>query len=322
MQILDQYLRTIPSWVLLPMGVLLIALAADYFVKSALLVAEWLKWPSFLIGVVIAGFGTSLPELSVSFSAALKGQGGIALGNVLGSNVANIGLILGTVSIISPIPFKRRIINKELPFLGLATVVVSILMYFNCITPISGVGLLVLFSVYLHGQFKQRSEGQEEHKINFWKVLAAFLGCIIFLGLIFCSAHMIVTSACTIAKKFGISEVIIGLTLVAIGTSLPELVISIMSAIKGHCELAIGNIIGSNIFNILLILGSSACFGQIKTDQMVAFRDGGAAVAMVVLLYIAAHNWRHFKQDGIINRMEGVVLLLAYLGYISILLVL
>jgi len=258
LQVSDEYLLTaIPSWVLLPIGVLLVGLAANCCVQRAVTVAEHFKWPSFFIGVVIALSVTSLFELFRNC-------------NYPSTVIASAGLAWGIAAIISPISFIKRII-KEHPFIfiGLATVEIGVLIYPNFITATSGVGLLIIFSVYLHREFKKRFEGnQEEHKINFWKVLAACLNCIIFLNLICYSAHMIAVSGINVAFYFSsVSEIgeplfticfillVLPLVLAAIcHTILPALAISIIAAKKGHRKFALGTIIGGSIFYVIYLV--------------------------------------------------------------------
>ena len=244
------------KFLLLILGFVMLIKGDDWFVDGAAGLAKKLKIPEIVIGLTVVAMGTSLPEASVSISSAVKGSADLAVGNVLGSNILNILIILGITSIICPLVVKKRTYFIEIPFLF----VVSVIMYFlgtdGTLSRIDGIIFIVLFIVYLLyllKSAKNNDEKQEETKdMPVWKLLLAL---VVGMGIVILGSNITVDSASYIAKAAGVSERVIGLTIVALGTSLPELVTCIIAAKKNSADLAIGNIIGSNIFNILFVLG-------------------------------------------------------------------
>lgn len=258
------------SIIFLIIGFLLLVKGADYFVYGASSIAKKLRIPSFVIGLTIVAFGTSAPELAVSLSAALKGSNDIAIGNVVGSNIFNTLVVLGASAAITPIAVEKGIIKKDYPLSIFVSILLGILsldiFLFHApamtLGRIDGIILLAVFAFFMYTTlkdgFKHRSKSKEtegNQNISLWKSI--FI-CIIGLAGIIIGGDLSVDGAKEIARAFGLSEALIGLTIVAFGTSLPELVTSIIAAKKGESDIAVGNVIGSNIFNILLILGLSA----------------------------------------------------------------
>ncbi len=258
-------------WLLIILIISLIALikSADLFVDCAAKVALFHRWSPMLIGMVVVGFGTSAPELLVSVMGALSGQSGIAIGNVVGSNIANIGLILGITLLFKQIPVSKDLIKSEFRYLLGLCVVLMVMMWNQVLGRIEGLVLLGLFSFFIYRSIKESSDEkgasteqvveknhEDEITPSRYKVLRNRMG----LALLFLlgSSKLLVWTAVKIAQSAGVSELVIGLTIVAVGTSLPELASSIAAARKGQTELALGNVIGSNLFNGLLVLGSSA----------------------------------------------------------------
>ena len=255
----------IKAIIFLVIGFLLLVKGADYFVDGAASIATKLRIPSFIIGLTIVAFGTSAPELAVSLSAALKGSNDIAIGNVVGSNIFNTLVVLGASAVITPIAVEKGIIKKDFPLCILVSALLGLLsldMFLfqsssMTIGRIDGITLLLVFIYFMYttvkSGMKQRSETEEtedKQSPSLWKSI--FI-CLVGLAGIIIGGDLSVDGAKEIARAFGLSEAFIGLTIVAFGTSLPELVTSIIAAKKGENDIAVGNVVGSNIFNILLI---------------------------------------------------------------------
>ena len=249
---------------LLVVGFVFLVKGADWFVEGAGKVAEKFGIPQLVIGLTIVAMGTSLPEAAVSVSAALKGSADITIGNVVGSNIMNVLVILGLTSVIRPIAVQKSTVKYEIPFVALISVFLLALGYSDHVVGrADGVILWVLFIAYLLYLFKMAKSGEyvpeelpdEDKPIPVWKmVLLIIVGAVmIVLG-----SDMAVDAASELARIFGMSERLIGLTIVAFGTSLPELVTSVTAAVRGKADIAVGNIVGSNIFNILFVVGTSA----------------------------------------------------------------
>jgi cation:H+ antiporter len=265
-----------------------------------------------VIGLTIVGFGTSAPEMLVSVQAAMAGQPAIAIGNVLGSNIANILLILGISALIAPLIIPVRKLWRDLGFMLLATAVIWVMLLDGDVTRLDGallIGGLLIFLIVAFTTGKVEPEEANAGDITQWKAWAMTLGGLVVLVI---GARLLVDSSTELARAFGISEAVIGLTIVAVGTSLPELATSVIAAIRKQTEIAVGNIVGSNIFNIFGILGTTALIAPIPADPRFASVDmpwvAGAAIGLTVLAFIL----------GGLPRIAGAVLLAAYAGYVAL----
>lgn len=298
------------SFILLLIGFLLLIKGADYFVDSASAIARKFHIPSMIIGLTIVSIGTSLPELSVSLTSALIGKNDLAVANVVGSNIFNMLMGLGVTSIISKLPIEKNTIENDIPFLNIIGSILLILMLNLTLNRFEGIlliGLLIGFLFYIiKPVLNNKEESNEESKLSFKTILLGILGVVgIILG-----GDMVVDSASNIAKMFGMSQNLIGLTVVALGTSLPEFVTSVIAGIKGENEIAIGNIIGSNIFNILMILGISSIISPIVIS-FISVIDIMFMIAIGILLYVFVVKSKTLK------RYQGIVFVFLYIGYIS-----
>ena len=284
---------------------------------------------TLLIGMVIVGFGTSAPELTVSAISAAQGNPELALGNAYGSNIANIALILGATALISPILMQRSVLRGDLPILLAVSVLSIILVWDGCVARWNGILLLAVFAVAMaysiHRELRkaklEKSESQsgnvdiaEPKKVSlgksiFWLVLG--------LVLLVASSRALVWGAVEIARTLGVSDLLIGLTIVAVGTSLPELASSIAAARKGENDLALGNIIGSNLFNTLAVVGLAAIVSPMdEIEKAVTYRDMPLMIALTVALIVLGFRR---KGDGRLNRIAGAILLAVYFGYLGLL---
>lgn len=307
----------IKNLIILVIGFILLIKGADYFVDGASGVADKFGIPQLVIGLTIVAFGTSAPEAAISISAALKGSTGIAIGNVIGSNIMNVMLILGLTSCIVPLAVAKSTVKYEIPFTILTSVVLVVYgAVFGKMNFASGVilwGLFILFFIHLVGVAKNSEESvtQEEEKHSLIMLIIFILGGLVAIVY---GSNFTVDSATAIAKEFGVSDRIIGLTIVAFGTSLPELMTSVTAARKGKADIAIGNIIGSNIFNILFVLGTTALIHTVPFASKFIV-DGIVAIGAVVILYVAVYK------DGKMGRKAGITMLIGYAAYFVYLLI-
>ena len=292
---------------ILLVGYVLLIKGADWFVDGAAGIARRLKIPQLVIGLTIVAMGTSMPEAAVSVTAAIDGTPGIAIGNVVGSNILNILLILGVTACMTTLSLRASTLWIEIPFLIAVTAVLLVFgVTGSAITFWEGIIFLVLFLVYLGYLvvLAKKSPEQEESvkEIPLWKSLAFMIlgGVMVVKG-----SDLAVDSACQLAAIFGISQRFIGLTIVALGTSLPELVTSIVAARKGNADIAIGNIVGSNIFNILFILGTASVICEIPFDRRFVV-DTGIAIASAALLLVGSAKRRQ------LGRACGITMLGCY----------
>ena len=302
--------------VLLLAGFFLLVKGADFFVDGASSIARYLRIPSIIVGLTIVAFGTSAPELSVSISAAMQGSNEIAVSNVLGSNIFNLLVVTGVCAVIATVPVSKTLVNQELPFSIIAAVLLIPFALLGTqqmmIGRMEGLILLALFVLYIIWQIrdalKSRKETVEDpmEKIisPLKSIILIVLGCI----MIVVGGNFVVNSATSIAQAFGLSETLIGLTIVAIGTSLPELVTSIVASRKGENDLSLGNVVGSNIFNILMILGISTTIHPIQLESSFLFDTLFLAAVSVIILIFA-------KTKGKISRKEGLLMLAFYIAY-------
>ncbi|GGD49874.1 calcium/sodium antiporter [Lacimicrobium alkaliphilum] len=302
-------------------GLVLLVYSADKFVEGASATAKHAGMPSLLIGIVIIGFGTSAPEMVVSAMAAIDGNPSLALGNAYGSNITNIALIIGVTALISPIAVQSQIIRKELPLLLGVTLLAGWQLYDGYLSAIDAVVLLLVLFALMGWSVKQglsqrkdilSAEVDSELAVHPMPLKSALLWLVVGLVLLVISSRILVWGAVSIAQSLGVSDLIIGLTIVAIGTSLPELASSVMAAKKGEHDLALGNIIGSNLFNTLAVVGIAAGIQPLQVEPDVLNRDWLLMLGLTVGLLIMGLG---LKGQGRINRFEGLLLLLVYFGY-------
>lgn len=302
---------------LLVLGFSMLIKGADWFVDGAAGIAKKFGIPSLVIGLTIVAMGTSTPEAAISISAAFKGSADIAVGNVLGSNIMNILIILGLTAIITPLAVQKSTIKYEIPFMILITVVFGLLGLFdNVLGILDGIILWVLFFAYLVYLFfmAKKGKGEQEDSVDIperTKMPRLIIFGIIGVVLIILGSNITVDAATNIARAFGMSERFIGLTIVALGTSLPELVTSITAAVKKNADIAIGNIVGSNIFNILFVIGTSALITPVAYQPQFLF-DTVVCIATAVLLLLCL-----FNKNQKLKRWAGILMLLCYAGYFS-----
>ena len=302
-------------------GLVLLVWSADRFVEGSASTARHFGMPPLLIGMVIVGFGTSAPEMVVSALAALQGNPGIALGNAYGSNITNIALILGITALISPIAVHSQVLHKELPILTLVTALAAWQIRDGDITLFDAVVLLAVFGVLMAWTIRQGLRKKEDVLGNQMKheldvralpIRRAIFRLVVGLAVLIISSRILVWGAVEIARGFGVSDLIIGLTIVAVGTSLPELASSVIAARKGEHEIALGNILGSNLFNTLAVVGIAGVIRPLAVGPEVFSRDILVMAALTLSLFVIGYG---FRGPGRINRIEGAVLLVMYLSY-------
>ena len=293
-------------------GFIILTLGAEALVRGASSIALRLGITPLIIGLTIVAFGTSAPELAVSVKSALAGNSGIALGNVIGSNIANIGLILAITALIRPIQVQSQVVKRDIPLMILASMLFWGLLLDGELSLIDGVVLLSLLIGYLAFSYisSKNSNDEEEIEAGPNNPLLSALFIVVGISMLVGGGILFVNGAVDLAKTFGVSEVIIGLTIVAIGTSMPELVTSVIAALKGQSDIAIGNIVGSNIFNILGILGITAIVQPVSS---LGFQPIDFIVMLAFAVIILPFAWTGLR----IGRREGTVLLLGYLGYMG-----
>lgn len=299
------------------LGFVIIIKGSDMLVDGSVNLAKFLKIPTLVIGLTIVAIATGVPEIAISISSSLKGSNGLLLGNLLGSNIFNILFILGLIAIIKPLHIKKEIILKNYAFALLSCLVLFIISYdiyfgdslVNVITRTEGILLLCFAGIFLYSTVLEATLDKnikvEKGKFSFKDILYIVVG-IVLIGL---SAEVIVNSAVNISKWLGIGEDLIGLTIIAIGTNLPELVTSIVAVRKGEVDIAIGNLVGTNIYNIFLILGLAATINPIVISSN-AFID---IIVLAITSFIVYIFIQH-KKD--INRKEGIIMILLYIIYI------
>lgn len=303
-------------------GFILLVWSADRFVDGAAATAKYAGMPSLLIGMVIVGFGTSAPEMVVSAMAAVDGNPDLALGNALGSNIVNTGLILGVTALIAPIVVHSKIVRKELPLLLIIGLFFGALLWngalerFDAVLLLIGFFVLIAWSIYSAMSNKGDSletdteQALHSHEMTLGKAIFWLIFGLIILVI---SSRILVWGSVSIAQSLGVSDLVIGLTIVALGTSLPELAASIIAVRKGEHDIAIGNVVGSNMFNILAVVGIAGLITPITSvAPEVLSRDWLVMMTMMVALLMMAYG---FRRQGRINRVEGAALLLAYIGY-------
>jgi cation:H+ antiporter len=307
-------------------GFLLLAWSADRFVAGASALAYNLNISPLIIGLTIVGIGTSAPEILVSAVASWQGDTGLAVGNAIGSNITNSTLILGLTAMISPLSVNSSILRRELPILILVMTLALLLLLDGTLGRLDGVILLTGMGVMLF--WMTRTARTEKSQIDPLKeefaeeiptdisMTAAMFWLVTGSILLLASSRVLVWGSVSIALQLGVSDLVIGLTIVALGTSLPELAASVMSAIKNEHDIAIGNVIGSNIFNLLAVLGMPGLISPESLDSEVLSRDYPIMFMLTLLLFLMAYG---FRGPGRINRIEGAILVSAYVGYQTLL---
>lgn len=302
-------------------GLALLVWSADRFVEGSAATARHFGMPPLLVGMVVIGFGTSAPEMVVSAISATQGNPGIAMGNAYGSNITNIALILGLTALISPITVHSQVLRKELPILAGVTILAGWQLWDGEITRLDALVLLGVFAGLMawtirQGMRKQDdalgAEMEQELKVHTMPLNRAITRLVIGLILLIASSRILVWGAVEIAHGFGVSDLIIGLTIVAAGTSLPELASSIIATRKGEHDIALGNILGSNMFNTLAVVGIAGAIHPMTVGPEVFTRDIMVMAALTASLFVIGYG---FRGPGRINRIEGAALLSCYVGY-------
>ncbi|MDO9004945.1 MAG: calcium/sodium antiporter [Aquabacterium sp.] len=302
-------------------GVALLVWSADRFVEGAASSARHFGMSPLLIGMVVVGFGTSAPEMTVSALAAAQGNPGIALGNAYGSNIANIGLILGITALLSPIAVHSRVLRKELPLLVAVTAVAAWQVWDGGITRLEAWISLAIFAAVMGWSIWQGTrktedtlgtEFEQELSDRALPLRRAVFWLVVGLMFLILSSRILVWGAVTIAQGFGISDLVIGLTIVAVGTSLPELAASIIATRKGEHDIALGNVIGSNLFNTLAVVGLAGVIAPISVGAEVFTRDMLVMAVLTISLFVFCSG---FRGPHRITRIEGGILLMSYAAY-------
>lgn len=303
-------------------GLVLLVWSADRFVEGAAATAKHLGMPSLLIGMVIIGFGTSAPELAVSAMAAADGNPGLALGNGYGSNITNIALIVGLTAIIAPIAVHSQVIRKELPLLLVLTAIAGVQLLDGQLTRLDGWVLLGVFAAVMGWSIYQGIKGKGDSLVGDtdaeliahpMPLKVALIWLVVGLVLLIVSSRMLVWGAVTIAQALGVSDLIIGLTIVAIGTSLPELASALAAVKKNEHDLILGNIVGSGIFNTLAVVGLAAVIEPLAVDPEVLYRDWTLMAALTFGLLLMAVGLTGKRK--LVSRLDGALLLLVYVSY-------
>ena len=302
-------------------GLAVLVWSADRFVEGSASTARHFGMPSLLIGMVIVGFGTSAPELVVSTISSLKGNPGIALGNAYGSNITNIALILGVTALINPVSVHSLILKKELPVLTAVTALAAYQIYDGSLSRTDATVLMGVFSLLMLWAIREGltnkpdllgTEVERQMAVHAMPLRPALFWLVVGLVFLVVSSRILVWGAVEIATAMGVSDLIIGLTVVAVGTSLPELASSVIAARKGEHDIAIGNVIGSNLFNTLAVVGIAGLIHPMEVLREVFSRDILTMGVLTLSLFVVGFG---FRGPGRINRFEGGVLFLAYLGY-------
>ncbi len=300
-------------------GIIVLIISGRLLVKGGVELASYLKISSLVIGMTVVAFGTSAPELLVSVSAALRGSPEIALGNVLGSNIANIALVLGVTALILPIPVQKDTVRYDWPIMMFSFIVLIVMMMGDRITRLEGVLLFTMLIIYIwweirHSRKQMKDKAEEIPKPTMPVWLAFVLIAISSVGLAK-GADWLVDGAVKIAKDLGVSERVISITVVALGTSLPELTASVIAALKKQTDISVGNIIGSNIFNIFSIVGITAMIHPMTFNHVPFLFDMGALFVIGIMLWFFIFPFRSIY----ITRSEASVMLAFYIAYVVLL---
>lgn len=307
------------------LGFVALIWSADRFVSGAAATASNLNVSKVLIGLTVVSVGTSAPEILVALAAALEESSSLAIGNAIGSNIANVGLVLGVTAMVAPLPFAPGVLKLELPWLIAATLLALICLFDLWLGTFDGLLLLAGLWLVMHRLMrKQRGAAQgiretleeEIEELPSMATARAVLWTAVGLAVLLAAAWILVWAATEIARLLGVSELVIGLTVVAVGTSLPELAATLGAAIKGHPDIAIGNVVGSNILNILAVMAVPALVHPVGIEAYVLWRDFGMMAALTALLVLFAYA---IGSRPTITRFEGSVMVLAWIGYMVLL---
>lgn len=301
-------MQIIIALILLIVGFVMLVKGADWFVEGSSSIATRFGIPQLVIGLTIVAMGTSLPEAAVSITAALKGSADITIGNVVGSNILNIAIILGIASVIVDIAVQKSTIQYEMPYMMLITILLMILGLDGKISRLDGVILWIAFLAYLYYILQMTKKQKEEESTETSSLPKSIFKTLLGLAFIVLGSDFAVDGATSLARIFGMSERFIGLTIVALGTSLPELFTSVSAARKGNADIAIGNIVGSNIFNILFVVGTSALI--IPVPYQSKFLIDGVVAFLIGLIL-----WLCVRKNKELQRKHGFILLLFYALY-------
>jgi cation:H+ antiporter len=303
------------AYIVLVVGFVLLVKGADFFVEGSAAVAKRFQVPVFIIGMTIVAMGTSAPECAVSIAASVRGSNGMAISNVIGSNIFNLLVVCGICALFSPLPIKKETLKKEFPFAILMAAVLGVLGFVGMILGhLDGIILLIVFVFFLLWMVQsakramregEQLEAEEIQDLSMWKSLIFIGGGLVAIVL---GGQAVVNSAETIALRFGLSETLVGLTVCSIGTSLPELVTSVVAARKNQAGMALGNVIGSNIFNILLVAGLASSISPIAVTAQNLI---DIVILIVISLYMMLLVWK--KQ--LLSRVGGASLLVIYVVY-------
>ena len=301
------------------LGLAALVWSADRLVDGASTIARRAGLTPMLIGLTIVSIGTSAPEILISIMSALADSGELAVGNALGSNIANVGLVLGVTLLFSSITLGQDTTRIDLPVLILVVLVIWFLLYDLELSRSDSfvlLGMLALFFVRVAQHARQSNDVIEAHEVPTLTLPLAWLSFLGGLALLIASSRTLVWAASHIATELGVSELVIGLTIVAVGTSLPELAASVMSALKGHADMAVGAIVGSNMFNILLVLAIPGLWGSLSLQTAVIRRDMFAVFLTTLVLAVAAlWRWNGASGSGTLGRGTGLLLLSLYIAY-------
>ena len=307
------------------LGFIALVWSADRFVSGAAATARHLGVSKILIGLTVVSVGTSAPEILVALAAALEGSSPLAIGNAIGSNIANVGLVLGITAMVAPLPFAASVLKVELPWLIGATLLALYCLLDLWLGMWDGLLLLLaLWALMYHLWRSQRrsperlaeSIQEELEELEAMPMLRALGWLAVGLAVLLASAWALVWAATEIARLLGVSELVIGLTIVAVGTSLPELAATLSAAVKGYPDIAIGNVVGSNLLNILAVLSVPALVSPVGIEATVVWRDYGMMAALTLLLVLFAYGMGSKPR---ITRFEGCVMALAWIGYMLLL---
>jgi cation:H+ antiporter len=311
----------LPAFFAIIFGLALLVWSADWFVDGAASVARRFGMRPLLVGMVIVGFGTSAPEMAVSAIAAAQGNFGLALGNVYGSNITNIALILGLTAMISPIAVHSQVLRKELPILIGITALAAWQAWDGEITRYEALVLLGVFGGLMAWIIRQglressetpSSEATREQEVRVRPMQRALIRLVVGLAFLIGSSRILVWGAVELAHRCGVSDLVIGLTVVAVGTSLPELATSLVAMRKKEHDLALGNVLGSNLFNTLAVTGVAGTIHPLTAAPEIFYRDIPVMAALTVSLFFIGYG---FRRPGRINRLEGAALLVCFAGY-------
>ena len=327
---MDHLISSIPAWLAIVIGLVGLVWGADRFVAGSAATARNLGMSPLVIGLTIVSIGTSAPEIIVAINAALSGSGELAVGNALGSNLANIGMVLGITALVAPLPTQPHLMKQEGPVLLGATLLAGILLMDDYLSRLDGIILLGLLVPLLWFTLRQKrvelsptEVAEELEEIPTLAMGPALFWLLLGLGVLLVGSELLVDGAKRTALAFGVSELVIGLTVVAIGTSLPELATSVVSALRGHHDIALGNIFGSNLFNLLAVMSMPGLIAPLALQPEVFNRDFAAMALLTGLLLIGViwslRKRKGAERSGRLGRRFGTLLVLLYCAYYTLL---